>query len=90
MWSFLHMHPTNFDLLQRLKSADDRQFGANMDVCGTISERDLRSDWEKTHVVGIRSDVWKSAGHRRLVLKLFKSTGERIRWAGTVEEITTR
>lgn len=90
MWSFLHMHPTNFDLLQRLKSADDRQFGANMDVCGTISKRNLRSDWEKTHLVGIRSDVWKSAEHRRLVLKLFKSTGERIRWAGTVEEITTR
>ena len=28
--------------------------------------------------------------HRRLVIKMFKSTGERIRWAGTIEEITTR
>ena len=28
--------------------------------------------------------------HRRLVMKMFKSTGERIRWTGTIEEITTR
>jgi hypothetical protein len=27
--------------------------------------------------------------HRRLVMKMFRSTGERIRWAGTIEEITT-
>jgi hypothetical protein len=91
MWAFINMHPTNIDLLQRLKSADDRQFGANMDVCGSISEQDCQtSDWEKTHIVGIRSDVWKSAEHRRLVMKMFRSTGKRIRWTGTIEEITTR
>lgn len=89
-WAFKGMHPTNVDLLQRLKSADDRQFGANMDVCGTVSEQ--RTDaWEETHMVGIRSDIWDSdLERRRLVMKLFKSTGERIRWAGTIEEVTTR
>jgi hypothetical protein len=145
MWAFLKMHPTNIDLLQRLKSADDRQFGANMDVCGSVSEKDSKtSDWTKTHIMGIRSDVWspdkeeveKTLGalkktrrnqlrqevqgsgrlsaeqadeldekvdsdplmamkpsdveHRRLVMKMFKTTGERIRWTGTIEEITTR
>jgi hypothetical protein len=28
--------------------------------------------------------------HRRLVIKMFKTTGERIRWDGTIEEVTTR
>jgi hypothetical protein len=145
MWAFLSMHPTNVDLLQRLKSADDRQFGTNMDVCGSVSQRhSKRSGWDKTHLFGIRSDVWdpheeelqktlgslqqsrrdqlrreiKRSGrldakqtdqldeqlrrdplmsmkasdieHRRLVIKMFKTTGERIRWTGTIEEITTR
>jgi len=92
MWAFLGMHPTNVDLLQRLKSADDRQFGTNMDVCGSVSQHDSKeSDWDKTHLFGIRSDAWESdVEHRRLVIKMFKSTGERIRWAGTIEEITTR
>ncbi len=92
MWAFISMHPTNVDLLQRLKSADDRQFGTNMDVCGSVSQQHAkRSGWGKTHIVGIRSDVWDAGiEHRRLVLKMFKTTGERIRWAGTIEEITTR
>jgi hypothetical protein len=92
MWAFINMHPTNLDLLQRLKSADDRQFGTNMDVCGSVSQRDSRaSGWDKTHIFGIRSDVWESdVEHRRLVIKMFKSTGERIHWAGTIEEVTTR
>ncbi len=145
MWAFLKMHPTNVDLLQRLKSADDRQFGTNMDVCGSVSQRDSKtSGWDKTHIVGIRSDIWSPDGeelqktlkslqenrrdqlrreiqrsgrldteetdrlnqrlrsdpmmsvkasdieHRRLVMKMFKTTGQRIRWTGTIEEITTR
>ncbi|MFH1920947.1 MAG: hypothetical protein ABIP48_13845 [Planctomycetota bacterium] len=93
MWAFLKMHPTNVELLQRLKSADDRQFGANMDVCGSASQQHpKKSGWDKTHIFGIRSDVWNpdEIEHRRLVMKMFKSTGERIRWAGTIEEITTR
>ena len=92
MWAFTSMHPVNIDLLQQLKSADDRQFGTNMDVCGTVSEkRSKKSGWDKTHMFGIRSDVWGlDAQHRRLVIKMFKTTGERIRWVGTLEEITTR
>jgi len=91
MWAFVGMHPTNLDLLQRLKSGDSQQFGANMDVCGSISQQDSKtSGWDKNHIVGIRTDVWESAEHRRLVMKMFKSTGKRIRWAGTIEEITTR
>ena len=145
MWAFVKMHASNLDLLQRLKSADDRQFGTNMDVCGSISERDSKtSGWDKTHIVGIRDDAWnpdeddlqatlnslkesrrdqirqeiKRSGRlnakqsaklkrqlsrdplmsmnksdiedRRLVMKMFKTTGERIRWTGTIEEITTR
>lgn len=91
MWKFPKMHPTNIDLLQRLKSGDDRQFGMNMDVCGTISSKDRETrDWDKTHLAAIRSDVWNTIDKRRLVMKIFKTTGERIRWLGTIEEITTR
>ncbi len=144
MWAFVGMHPTNVDLLQRLRSADDRQFGANMDVCGDISQQDPDTGkWKENHLIGIRSDMWepdkeklqkalnslkddrreqlrreiKRSGrldkkqsyklgrqlnrdplmqmkpsdlvHRRLVMKMFRSTGERIRWAGTIEEVTT-
>jgi len=89
MWALRSVHPTNIDLLQQLKTADDRQFGANMDVCGTISEKDLNTgDWEKTHIVGIRADAWEAAEDRRLVLKMFKSTSKNIRWQATVEELT--
>ena len=91
MWALRSVHPTNIELLQRLKSGDDRQFGANMDVCGTVSRQDSKTgSWSRSHIVGLRSDVWDSADHHRLVMKLFKSTGERIRWTGTVEEVTTR
>jgi hypothetical protein len=145
MWAFTSLAPTNIDLLQRLKSADDRQFGTNMDVCGDVSDQDPKtSKWEENHIIGIRSDAWdpdeedlhdtlnalkeerrtqlrreiKRSGrlnakqadqldrrlrreplmrmipsdlsHRRLVMKMFRTTGERIRWVGTIEEITTR
>ena len=144
MWAFIGMHPSNIELLQRLKMADDRQFGTNMDVCGDISQQDSKTGkWEENHIIGIRSDMWdpdeealqkklnsvkedrkeqlrreikrsgrldkqqsytlgrklsrdpvmkmkpKDLSHRRLVMKMFRSTGERIRWVGTIEEITT-
>lgn len=144
MWLLPSMHPTNIDLLQKLKSADDRQFGSNMDVVGTVSSEDSPSgDWTKSHLVGIRSDLWspddkelekslrslhkdrheqlrkqvKRSGRlnpkqqaelqlkivddalmqlgtdeletRRLVLKLFKTSSKRMRWEGTIEELTT-
>lgn len=144
MWAVPGLHPTNVDLLQQLKTADTQHFTKNMDVVGTVSERDRHTDeWQKTHLVGIRNDIWKpakaelnstlermqqqrqqelkqrikrrgklnnqqaevldqqvqacdimqmSAGDllkQRLVLKLFKTTGKRVRWCGTIEEITT-
>jgi len=143
MWLLPNVHPTNIELLQKLKAADDRQFGTNMDVVGTVSEQDVASgNWQKTHLVGIRSDLWKpserelqrslksvhkqrreqtrrkikrsgrlsdkqqarldrelnsddvmqlDAGDfemRRMVLKLFKTSAQRMRWEGTIEELT--
>ena len=144
MWMLSSLHPTNIELLQRLKSSDDRQFGKHMDVVGTVSDADRTSgDWLKTHLLGLRGDIWnpdardlertlqtlrqdrreqlrrqiRKSGRlttaqtqrlnvqlqadpvmnleadeldrRRLVLKLFKTTGTRLRWEGTLEEITT-
>ncbi|KOR31562.1 hypothetical protein TI04_00090 [Achromatium sp. WMS2] len=142
MWAFSNVHPTNIDLLQRLKTADDRQFGTNMDVCGVVSApEDQTGNWEKSYSVGIRADTWNpdpkelkkllrllpkdqasqlrtrleqhqtaaatgattdlssipnldsnsaSLAKRRLVLKLFKASTERIRWLGTIEQIISR
>lgn len=144
MWALPGIHPSNVELLQQLKTADTQHFTKNMDVVGTVSEKDIDSgDWQKTHLVGLRTDIWradedemnealdilqrkrkkalrkkiKSSGRlnskqterleeklasdhvmqmqsdqiesRRLVLKLFKNTGTRMRWCGTIEEITT-
>ena len=144
MWALPGLHPSNIDLLQKLKTADTQHFNTHMDIVGTVSEQDLDSgDWEKTHIVGLRNDVWrrdqeklsesleqvkkqrrlslrnliKRSGRlsqkqtqvldqtlskdevmnlqwqdlerRRLVLKLFKTTGTRVRWCGTIEEVTT-
>ena len=116
----------------------------HMDVVGTVAERNNETGrWLKSHMIGIRSDVWRpdkkelarslkslksrrraelkgqikrngrldnkqsdrldeqlsddqimqmSAGElesRRLVLKLFKMTSSRVRWCGTIEEVTT-
>jgi len=145
MWAFMGVHPSNLEILRRLKMADDRQFGANMDLCGTVSEKDdAKGSWNQSHVIGIRSDIWNPAPEklarkceslqerrrgdlrkriraqgplnqeqtrllaeimtrdpvmrmrpsdlesRRLVLKLFKSTGTRIQWQGSLEEMVTR
>lgn len=144
MWMLPGVHPTNIELLQLLKSADTHHFSKNMDVVGTVSQHDGDSgSWKRTHLVGVRSDIWKpdaeelektlralkksrqtdlrkdikrsgrlndeqaeeldqkleedqimqmEAGDvekRRLVLKLFKTTGKRVRWCGTIEQVTT-
>ncbi len=143
MWAMPGMHPSNVDFLQKLKTADTNHFTTHMDCVGTVSEQDPESKkWDRTHLVGIRTDVWKpddeeldcalgaiqdkrreelkksikSSGRlstkqnerlekqlaaddimnlkcdeietRRLVLKLFKTTGTRTRWVGTIEELT--
>jgi len=60
MWAFPGVHPTNIEFLQRLKMADDRQFTANMEVCGTVMEQDVKQgSWQTTHLVGLRADAWK-------------------------------
>jgi hypothetical protein len=144
MWAFQKLHATNIELAQRLKMADDSQFGSNMDVCGTVSEHDAKTDtWEDVWSVGIRQDLWKPSSEeleqtlksvqkkrqetvrrtvkrsgrltadqsaqleaklaedevmqltadeiekRRLILKLFRTTGQRLDWQGTIEELTT-
>ena len=143
MWALPSMHPSNIELLQKLQTADTQHFNTHMDIVGSVSQRDLRAgDWEKTHIVGLRTDVWdtdaedktsaldilkrkrrdtlrqriKRSGRlsskqsaklktvvgqdevmqmeadaiekRRLVLKLFKTTTERTRWCGTIEQLT--
>lgn len=143
MWALPGMHPSNVEFLQKLKTADTNHFTTHMDCVGTVDTMDMETgDWEKTHLVGLRTDVWKpdadelhsclsamqdkrrnelkrsikSAGRlndkqkkrledeladddimkmecsdietRRLVLKLFRTTGDRVRWVGTIEEIT--
>ena len=144
MWALPGLHPSNIDLLQKLKTADSQHFNTHMDIVGTVSEQDRESGkWEKTHLVGLRNDVWrrqegvlsqtldrvkkkrklslrrliKRSGRlndkqsiklqqslaeddvmnlqwqdlerRRLVLKLFKTNASRVRWCGTIEEVTT-
>lgn len=144
MWALPGLHPSNIELLQKLKTADTQHFNTHMDIVGTVSDQDIESgDWEKTHIVGLRNDVWrrdqeqlsdslervkkerrlslrrliKRSGRlskeqtavldktlsedevmnlqwqelerRRLVLKLFKTTTSRVRWCGTIEEVTT-
>ena len=144
MWAVPGMHPSNVEFLQKLKTADTNHFTTHMDAVGTVSEQNLESGaWEKTHLIGLRNDIWKpdaeelddalqgmqhqrkkelkkqikTSGRlsekqqqlldgqlaedeimkmqsgdierRRLVLKLFKTTTERMQWCGTIEQITT-
>lgn len=144
MWALPGMHPSNVEFLQKLKTADTNHFTTHMDVVGTVSEQNSESSaWEKTHLIGLRTDVWKADSEemedalelmqdhrkkelkkqikktgrlndkqqeklaeqleedeimkmqsgeiekRRLVLKLFKTTTERVRWCGTIEQVTT-
>ncbi len=144
MWALPGMHPSNVEFLQKLKTADTNHFTTHMDAVGTVSEQDQESGkWEKTHLIGVRTDIWKPDAEemadaldvlqarrrqevkkaikkhgklnrkqeallddqlaedeimkmqsgeiekRRLVLKLFKTTGTRVRWCGTIEQVTT-
>ena len=143
MWALPGMHPSNVELLQKLKTADTNHFTTHMDCVGTVNTLDDETgDWEKTHLIGMRTDIWKpdeeemhscleamkdkrrhevkrsikKSGRltgkqkqrleaeladdeimnmqsneietRRLVLKLFRTTGDRVRWSGTIEQIT--
>ena len=60
MWAMPGMHPSNIEFLQKLKSADSNHFTRGMDVVGTVSEQDPKTNkWEKSHLIGVRTDVWK-------------------------------
>lgn len=144
MWAMPGMHPSNVEFLQKLKTADTNHFTTHMDVVGTVSEENNETRaWEKSHLIGLRTDIWKPDGEeledalevmqdqrrkelkkkikkkgrltekqqadldlqleedemmklqssdiekRRLVLKLFKTSTERVRWCGTIEQVTT-
>lgn len=143
LWAVPGVHPTNSEFLQSFKMADSQYFTRGMDVVGTVSEEEQDGGWEKTHLIGIRSDIWKPdkadvkqtlknlqekrlselkkeikrSGKaaakqqaetqrkaeedrilrmqcddiisRRLVLKLFRTSGKRLSWAGTIEQVTT-
>ena len=144
MWALPGIHPSNVEFLQKLKTADTQHFTTHMDCVGTVSEHDCESNkWKKSHLVGIRTDVWKPGKdeladaldalqgkrkqelkksikrsgrlnskqsaqldeqleadevmnmqpgdieRRRLVLKLFRTTSQRVSWAGTIEQVTT-
>ena len=59
MWSVPGVHPTNSSYLQSFKMADTQHFTRGMDVVGTVKQRDKEDKWESTHLIGIRSDIWK-------------------------------
>ena len=60
MWAMPGMHPSNIEFLQKLKSADSTHFTRGMDVVGVVKEQNQESKkWEKTHLIGLRTDVWK-------------------------------
>lgn len=66
MWAAPNLNPTNLDVLTKLKSAEDRQFGKNMEVTGKILDKDKEKKTnEETHIIGIRTDVWKPSKEER-------------------------
>ena len=58
LWAVPGVHPTNSDFLQNFKMADTQHFTRGMEVVGTISQ-EQDGAWEKTALIGIRSDIWK-------------------------------
>ncbi|TWU55044.1 LURP-one-related/scramblase family protein [Rubripirellula reticaptiva] len=143
MWALPGMHPSNVGIMQQMTTADSNHFTTHMDSVGTVSEQDYETGaWERTHMIGLRTDVWKVDGEemedalsvlkdqrrqrlkkeikkngrlnakqqqtldekleadevmsleagdiekRRLILKLFKTSTDRVRWCGTIEQVT--
>lgn len=66
MWIAPGLNPTNIEILTKLKSAEDRQFSKNMSVSGKLFEEDRQErSKEETHLIGIRTDVWKPSREAR-------------------------
>lgn len=144
MWALPGAHPSNVEFMQKLTTAESNQFTTHMDAVGTVSQQDIETEqWKRTHLVGLRTDVWHADKHeleqavaaiksqrrkqlkqqikktgrlnenqqkklessintdfimtmksgdverRRMVLKLFKTSTDRVRWCGTLEQVTT-
>ncbi len=63
MWAMPGVHPSNIQFLQQLKTADTNHFTTHMDCVGKVSSYDNETgSWNRTHLVGIRTDVWKPSG----------------------------
>lgn len=63
MWAMPGVHPSNIQFLQQLKTADTSHFTTHMDCVGKVSSYDTQTgSWSRTHLVGIRTDVWKPSG----------------------------
>ena len=59
MWALPGAHPSNVEFMQKLTTAESNQFTTHMDAVGTVSEQDNETDeWKRTHLVGLRTDVW--------------------------------
>ena len=59
MWALPGAHPSNLEFMQKLTTAETNQFTTHMDAVGTVSQQDLKTnDWQRTHLVGLRTDVW--------------------------------
>ena len=66
MWAVAGMHPSNIDLLTKLKSAEDRQFSKHMGITGKALDEDKQDrSKEETHIFGIRTDIWKPSKEER-------------------------
>ncbi len=66
MWAAPGLHPTNIEVLTKLKSAEDRQFSKNMELTGQIYDKDKEAGTnDETHIIGIRTDVWKPSKEER-------------------------
>ena len=60
MWAVAGLHPSNIDVLTKLKSAEDRQFSKNMGITGKVIAEDKQERTkEESHIFGIRTDIWK-------------------------------
>ncbi|THB68100.1 MAG: hypothetical protein D6E12_07190 [Desulfovibrio sp.] len=62
LWALVKHNPVNIDLLNKLRTGEDRQFGSDMDVMGKIFEEPVLDSKEKrkeTGLMGIRTPLWK-------------------------------
>lgn len=63
LWWVVKHNPVNLDILNKLRTGEDRQFGRDMDIMGKIHELPTDDgrveDKTETGLVGIRNRLWK-------------------------------